>query len=267
MQKIKLNENDKQNLLKNFEDYLNNTKFTNNKLQYTADILTDTTQKSKAQLIFSPTAYLKMMLYVRDTDSEIAWHGTVTKLDNAYYIEDVMLYPQIISSATVNTDQEKYQNWLIALDDDTANKLRFQGHSHVNFNTNPSSTDLNYYEDILKTLPPNDFYIFMIMNKRGEMTFLIYDLQENLIYETADILVSIANIEDYIDLLTQIEIEKDEYCTKPVPIIPAYTTVSTKNNSMFIDKSPAYYGYKDTDTDDIFTYLDKKYKEKSKRRK
>lgn len=253
MQRIKLNEEIKAELIKDFENYLNKTKFTTPKVDYTIDLKPKETLKEKIKLIISPTAYTKMLLYVRDTATEIAWHGTVLRLQKGYYIDDVMLYPQILSQATVNTDQEKYQDWLISLDDETANRLRFQGHSHVNFSTSPSGTDLNYYESILQTLPDNDFYIFMIINKAGDMTLIIYDLEENIIYNTEDIDLYVMDLTEENDILSLIECEKEIFCEKPkyTPISQNYNTY----NSMFLSE----HDYNKTKTDSIFDYLDQKY--------
>lgn len=39
------------------------------------------------------------------------------------------------------------------------------------------------------------FYIFMIWNKRGEKTVKIYDLRENILFETADVTVTMPDEE------------------------------------------------------------------------
>lgn len=71
------------------------------------------------------------------------------------------------------------------------NNIRMQGHSHVDFATNPSGTDLAHQEKILDQLMDNDFYIFIICNKRFERTAIIYDLENNVLYENGDITVTI----------------------------------------------------------------------------
>lgn len=222
MKHIKINDTVKEDLIEKFKKYLNTTKLTESSIHYTAaiDNLVDKTKYPKARVYISAIAYLKMMLYVRDTSTEIAWHGTVTRHGkNVFHITDVMLYPQTVSGATVNTDQDKYNEWIQELDDDTHNSMRFQGHSHVNMGVTPSGTDMAFYNDILQVLPNDDYYIFMIMNKQGNMTLLIYDLAENIIYETADIDCSIINdtqartLEDgFTEILDEISEQKENYC-------------------------------------------------------
>ena len=43
------------------------------------------------------------------------------------------------------------------------------GHSHVNMGTSPSATDTKLQEDHLAQLQDNDFYIFLIVNKKREI--------------------------------------------------------------------------------------------------
>lgn len=219
MKTIKINDQTKQDIITKFTQYINNTKFTDNKITFTTDIENTVAATEKKPTVYISTlAYLKMLLYVRDTDVEIAWHGTVERnqAQNWYHIKDVFLYPQIIRATTVDTDQEKYQEWLQNIeDDDVFNNIRFQGHSHVNMGTTPSGTDLNMYSNFLQVLPNNDYYIFMVMNKAGSITCLIYDLAKNLIYENADINIKVMTPHTY-DLINTINEEKTKYCEKPV---------------------------------------------------
>lgn len=149
------------------------------------------TNIEKQYVYITASAYLKMLMYVLGTDKEIAWHGTVLtdleKHPNKFVITDTFLYPQAVTGATVTTDQTKYNEWTQALDDDTFNNLRFQGHSHVNMATNPSSVDTTFYEDLVQNLHNGEFYIFMILNKRQDMYFRIYNTKTNIMYDKEDI--------------------------------------------------------------------------------
>lgn len=152
------------------------------------------TDAGKATIRFSSMAFAKMTVLIQQFRTEVAWHGVVERDPNAknlFHIKDVLVYPQVVSGATVDTDQIPYQTWLYSHDDDTFNNIRMQGHSHVDFATNPSGTDLAHQEKILDQLMDNDFYIFMICNKRFERTAIIYDLENNVLYENSDITVTI----------------------------------------------------------------------------
>lgn len=269
MKVIRINESIKQDLIEKFTTYVNTAKLSDTRINFSANILGNYTKAQGAErptIFITAAAYLKMMLYVRDTSTEIAWHGTVERHieNNSYFIKDVFLYPQKISGATVQTDQEKYNDWIMELDDDTHNTMRFQGHSHVNFGASPSSTDLQFYDDMLQVLPKNDYYIFMIMNKSGEMTWLIYDLAKNTIYETTDIDIQIY-YDDSDDIIGEIADAKEKYCEKPYVAPPKYSNYSMLGK--WRDEEDDYLMNRDVppscrknNTDDIFADIDKKWK-------
>lgn len=152
---------------------------------------------------FAPTAFAKMMALVYTFDSEVAWHGTATRTEDGYYIHDIIVYPQTVTGATVNTDQEEYQTWLMELDDEVFNTVRMQGHSHVNMKTSPSGVDTTHQEAIIDQLEEEDFYIFMIWNKKMEHTILIFDMAKNAMYEDDDVDVYIGedrfDMQDFLD--------------------------------------------------------------------
>ena len=266
MKRITLDSNTKQDLLQKFETYLNTAKLSDNRINFSAALTPETNTVEKPTIYISSEAFLKMMLYVQSTPTEIAWHGTVERntKENYYYIKDVFLYPQIVTGATVNTDQEEYQNWLMDLTDEQHNSLRFQGHSHVNFGVTPSTTDTTFYQEILQVLPKDDFYIFMIMNKSGDTTFLIYDLAQNVMYENADIEYDIVS-EETGALLADIKKEKEENCAKHT-----YQAVSKSSFNMPFDydspwETPKTFPIQqptqrqETKIDDILKDIDKKW--------
>ena len=146
-----------------------------------------------ANIVFSPTAYAKMLALVMNFTDEVAWHGTVMRDGNDFYITDILVYPQEVTGVTVNTDQAEYEMWLMSLVDEEFNHLRFQGHSHVNMGVSPSTTDLNHQEEILEQLKDDDYYIFMIVNKKLEMFISIFDYANNIKFETEDVDVYIGS--------------------------------------------------------------------------
>jgi len=105
------------------------------------------------------------------------------------------VYPQEVTGSTVNTDWGKYTEWLYSFDDEDFNKIRMQGHSHVNMGVNPSGVDVNHRAEILKQLDPDMYYIFMIWNKALKAHTLIYDMKRNVLYEDDDIILEILDDE------------------------------------------------------------------------
>ena len=154
------------------------------------------TPETRPTINFSAMAYLKMCTLVDMCDTECAWHGIVEANEERtrFDICDILVYPQDVAGATVQTDEVKYTAWKNELSDDEYNNLRLQGHSHVNFTASPSGVDTTLYEHMLSVLNKDSYYIFMIMNKSRKFWFEIHDLKNNVIYETADIDVTVATV-------------------------------------------------------------------------
>lgn len=185
---------------KEFYETLRSGKFSDGKVNFTKTL---GAVDRKATVIFTKMAWEKMQLLVKEFDKEVAWHGIAERCEekDTYLISDILVYPQEVTGSTVTTDQSKYEEWLMSYDDDVFNKIRMQGHSHVNMAVSPSSVDLSLYERLLDQLSSDMFYIFMIWNKRGEKTVKIYDIRENILFETADVTVTIKGMEDMTEFL------------------------------------------------------------------
>ena len=184
---IKLNEELIQKYAEEFEAALRGEKFPNGKITFSKTVEYDKGEVPPATVVFEPKAYAKMLSLLHAFDSEVAWHGVVTRDEDVFYIHDILVYPQEVSGATVNTDQEGYQRWMMELPDEVANHLHLQGHSHVNMGTSSSGVDETHQQSILKMIPNDGFYIFMIYNKRLEHNIKIYDMANNVLYEDKDI--------------------------------------------------------------------------------
>ena len=180
-----------ESLAAEFKDSLTKQRIFDGKLEYKRTVALK--NSSKVNVVFSNLAFTKILYLVMLFDDEVAWHGTVERDGDTFYITDIMVYPQEVTGATVNTDQEKYTQWLYEFDDETFNSIRFQGHSHVNMAVSPSSTDLNHQESILTQLSGEDFYIFLIINKKMQMFLRVFDLASNTIYEMEDINLYLGN--------------------------------------------------------------------------
>lgn len=177
---------------KSFKEVLKTSKLTDGKISFSK---TFNNIDRKATLYFTETAWIKMQTLIREFDKEVAWHGVAKRGEDLskdeYIIRDILVYPQEVTGATVNTDQSKYQSWLYSFDDEVFNNIRMQGHSHVNMSTSPSGVDLTHQSAILEGLDDDMFYIFLIWNKRNEKSIKIYDLKKNVLFETSDVKVKI----------------------------------------------------------------------------
>ena len=148
-------------------------------------------KKDSIEIRFTDEAYDKMMALVNHFSTEIAWHGLVNRIDATHFeIYDIMVYPQTVTGANVETDQAKYQMWLMDPDihsDEEFSHIRMQGHSHVNMATSPSGVDLSNQERMLDTFSADDYFIFLIWNKREEFSARVYDMKANVMYDEKDI--------------------------------------------------------------------------------
>lgn len=124
---------------------------------------------------FTSDAWNKQWALINNFDTEIAWHGLMRPIEGGYEVYDILVYPQEVTGGTVETDQVKYQTWLMKQPDEVFNNIRYQGHSHVNMMPYASSTDEANQDRLVAQLPPDDFYLFMIWNKRGYYTATLYD--------------------------------------------------------------------------------------------
>ena len=198
---IKLNDEMISAITQEFIEAAKKTKMSDGRINYSRDIKWEGTKK--ACVMFSPAAFAKMAALVQAFDTEVAWHGVVLrdeKEPNRFHITDIMVYPQIVTGGTANTEQLPYQNWLYAHSDEVFNNMRMQGHSHVNYSVTPSAVDITHQEKILSQIGDDMFYIFMIWNKKFEKTIRIFDMANNTLYETDDVEICIG--EENLDLNT-----------------------------------------------------------------
>lgn len=204
MKRLSLTQEDKDLIVEEFKKSLYNFRSNQDKFVYEKKFseLTKIDEENikKPIIYFSMEAWLKMLMLVKNCDKEIAWQASVEKRkyknkensdDFYYYIKQVFVYPQKVTGTFVDVNEVKYAEWSLQLEDDVYNNLRFQGHSHVNMGVSPSGTDLNTYQNFLDQLTKDDYYIFMIMNKRQEFNIMVYDYAQDILFENKDCFVDV----------------------------------------------------------------------------
>lgn len=164
-------------------------------------------ESDKARVSFTPLAWRKQKRLVADFYTEVGWHGVCKRdpEDPAHFIvEDIIVFPQAVTGATVTPSQEEYDMWKGMLPDDQFNNLRFHGHSHVNMDVSPSGTDTTYQKKlsdgiegadfteeerkaVLEEMGDSCFYVFMILNKSGKFWIRIRDMFYNIEYSSNEI--------------------------------------------------------------------------------
>lgn len=225
---IRLNEEFMEQARRDFEDALKKAKLSDGKFSFTKTFTRP--GKDTATVYFTPFAWLKMVALIGGFDKEVAWHGVTTRYgdpeNNEYLVSDIIVYPQEVTGATVNTDKVEYQTWLMSQPDEIFNHIRMQGHSHVNMGVSPSSVDINDQEGILSQLEDDMFYIFLICNKKMDIYAKIFDLAKNTVFETNEVTVTV--VADGLSLAEFLKEAKDKVRTKSYApaqsATPAYRT-------------------------------------------
>lgn len=189
---IRITEEYAMECVKEFLAALQDMRMTDGKVSYTKIL---GTKDRRATLYFTPTAWTKMQLLVKNFDKEVAWHGIAERGEDPnadeYIISDILVYPQEVTTSTVETDQAEYEKWLCDLPDEVFNNLRMQGHSHATLGVSPSTVDTTHQGKILQQLDEDMFYIFLIWNKSNARWIKIYDFAKNTMFETSDVDVKI----------------------------------------------------------------------------
>jgi hypothetical protein len=200
-----------------------------NSLPESITIAVKPTNKTKIQLLFSPMAWIKLNQLVKAYTTEVAWHGITQYIREKHvlYVSDILVYPQRVTGAYVESDDEHYGNWLGSLSDEQFDNNRLQGHSHVHMGTSPSGPDHAFYQTFMKTHAP-EYYMFMISNKSGDAWFNFYDTVEGLLYETADIVVDVRfkdiSCKDWVKSVEEYTKKFSYSAPKPATVVAPATT-------------------------------------------
>lgn len=183
MYKLRLTDRDIKREIESFKNWIKGLKTSEGTYEVGAE-----SKDGDAVIIIFKEAYEKIMALVNECDKEIAWHCTIERTENnTFTIKDVLVFPQTVTGCTVTSDDTEYANWVMSLSDEQFNSMRCHCHSHVNMGVHPSGVDTQYQQDMLANL--QDYYIFMIFNKRGNIYSIIYDVQNNIVFEDDDIVV------------------------------------------------------------------------------
>ena len=172
-----------------FDAIMAKNKFSDGKLSFSKSF---GTVSRKAHIYFTEIAWMKTTALLREFSKEVAWHATAYRIPgdkDEYLIKDILVYPQTVTSATVDMDVEKYTQWImegVMAGDERFDQIRCQMHSHVNMGVFASPTDVQHQEEILEQLGEEDFYIFMIWNKSLKVYMRIFDMQKNVLFESDD---------------------------------------------------------------------------------
>ena len=215
--------------------------FYGEKIEVKVDLKDIVEQKMKDKELKEPivyitvNAYQKILTLVKEFSTEVSWHCLVEHPagTDAYLIYDVLVFPQEVTSTTTNGTDGEYEMWLATLPDDQFNKCRCHMHSHVNMGTTPSGTDENYYSNLMTQV--TDFYITMIINKKGEYHLRFYDKENNIVYMDMELIVC---FEDGTPLITWFNSVKD--VVKEKKYVSSYLSSKNKDGN-WLGRQGSFY--------------------------
>ena len=218
----------------------------------------------KAMVWFTPVAFSKMLSLIMVSDKEVAWLCTAERYgelnDDIYVIDDVLVYPQEVTGATVESADDLYNEWYDSLPVETLLKIKCNCHSHVNMSTSPSGTDDNDVKKVLNNMTGDMFRIFMIWNKRLEYSARIYDLGKNVLFENDDISVNVleAEIGDFLADVKD-KVKQKSYSVKKTTSVTTYTPPN-KSEDKKDDKNDKKDDKKsDEKEDEVDDFYDERY--------
>lgn len=213
---------------------------------------------TRATLHISEKAFARMMLFVQTTTQEVGWHGTIVRdpeNPTSFCLEDVFLYPQTVTGSTIDANAGEYDLWAVRdVPLETFNKMRFHGHSHVNMDTTPSSTDMDFRARLIQQFK-DGFYVFLIINKSLKINVQIYDFDNNQLFQDKEVDVIIGD-----DMAAKVKEDRDKMVTTSTYGSSYYKNGVPSAGSNAKGKSYGSYaggwsGYYDDDDDDAMDAL------------
>jgi len=210
---IKLGAEDINAVMEDIRKTLETAKLADGKFSYSTTI---GKSDQKASVIFSPNAWDKMWALIDGFSSEVGWFGTARRSENeedfTYIVDDILVYPQTVTGATVTFDETEVSDWMYEnREDERFDYIHMHGHSHVNMGVSPSMTDKEHYRQTLAQIPANGFYLFMIWNKSRKSYCEIYDMKYNLLFEDSDITFVVDGIENLGDFMADAKKQVKEH--------------------------------------------------------
>ena len=153
--------------------------------------------KKSPEIYITPEAYFTMQQYAAQCQYEISWFSRVLNpAENQYIIVDALLLDQTVWAASAEFSPEELSKFTMDTIKqkgiDFFNQIKCWGHSHVNMATSPSGQDLQQ----IRTFREQDYYIMLIINKRGEAHVEFYDFKNNTVYKNLCVSLCLPNSEE-----------------------------------------------------------------------
>jgi len=132
--------------------------------------LVDSWKNSTTNTPALPTIYIDFMaknkldLYIGCCDEEISGLGKVEKVNGKFFIKDIILLPQEVTSSSTDLDEKALDEFTLEMIEKGESLLNYKlwWHSHVNMSTFWSGTDTGTIEKFR-----NGWFLSIVGNKSG----------------------------------------------------------------------------------------------------
>ncbi|MDB5194369.1 MAG: hypothetical protein JWN50_383 [Parcubacteria group bacterium] len=150
---------------------------------------------TQAELLYLPSviptirvhqmALLKIFIIVSAIDLEVGWLGTAKRVGSDILVDEVFLFDQDVSYGHTELSTDSMSKVMLETlkrpdGESIFNNTRFWGHSHGYGGTSPSGQD----DQTMRTFEGfgAQFFLRGIFNRTGDLSFSLYDWQNNLVY-------------------------------------------------------------------------------------
>ena len=240
---IKIDDATVEKVVEEFKNYVSNTKVIEDEAVFTYKVSPPTEEEATAEVIFTEKAYWKISLLLAAFDSEVAWYGVADRIEKGKYkVEDIVVFPQRVTGGTVTTDAMEIAKWSGSIPAEQYNRLRFHGHSHVNMGAFVSSVDSKDRKDHLAQIPPDDFFIFAVFNKRHDIHLEIYDLLYDARYDDNEIDFQVEG-DDAFDFLTDAKRKVADVHSMSLYSALTDADIDRITEEYYEDKEDDHYGF------------------------
>lgn len=135
------------------------------------------------RLYYLPMIWNQIQYIIEASPKEVGWWGLVEKMEDDYIVTALYVPQQEVTGTEtdISADTMAALAMEIIKSDKDPSKLYYWGHSHVNMGVSPSGQDETQVREYLETCP---VFIRGIYNKRGESKVDIYDVEQNVCFES-----------------------------------------------------------------------------------
>lgn len=172
-------------------------------------------EEETPKIVINIEVWRKMKEYVKQANTEVGWLALVKRdeRNNEYTIYETLICEQEVSGATTDLHEKGLQKIAEQLieqgRENELNNVRCWGHSHVNMSTSPSATDGDTFKEYYEQC--GDYFIRLIMNKKGEYNIDLADYSLGLIYKDMGITLMYTHEEfELLEKKEKLEGELDE---------------------------------------------------------